>query len=72
MLHVQPEFMKNIAGKTVAHFVKVDAGDGEMWPGLKFTDGSILVIQRDPEGNGGGFMNLESKNGEQLGCAGCS
>lgn len=68
-MFVQPAFRKNIAGKTIKGVVEVDVGGDEKFPGLAFTDGSVLIIQRDPEGNGGGFMALE-KNGKDLGCAG--
>jgi hypothetical protein len=68
-LFIQPQFKKNIKGKIVKQVVEVDAGGDEKFPGLEFTDGSILVVQRDPEGNGGGFMSLE-KDGKALGCAG--
>ena len=70
MAFAQPSFIKNIKGKTVKSFVEVDTGNDEKWPGILFTDGSILVIQQDPEGNGPGFMALEGKDGKDLGCAG--
>ena len=72
MAFAQPSFIKNIKGKTVKSFVEVDPGEDfdEKWPGILFTDGSILVIQQDAEGNGPGFMALESKDGKDLGCAG--
>ena len=70
MTFAQPEFKKNIKGKVVKAYVQADAGGDEPFPALEFTDGSVLVIQRDPEGNGGGFMTLE-KDGEDLGSAGC-
>lgn len=66
----QPEFKKNIVGRTIVACVNVDTGADEPWPGLKLDNGAILVIQRDAEGNGGGFMTLEGKNGEDLGCGG--
>lgn len=66
----QPKFKTAITGRTITACVKVDVGGGETWPGLKLDDGSILTIQRDAEGNGGGFMSLESKTGENLGCGG--
>lgn len=69
MAHADPAFVKNIKGKVVKGFVNADAGGDEPFPALEFTDGSILVVQCDPEGNGGGFMSLE-KNGKDLGCAG--
>jgi hypothetical protein len=67
---IQPEFKKNITGRKIVAVVNVDTGGEEPWPGLKLDNGAILVIQRDAEGNGGGFMSLESKDGEDLGCAG--
>ena len=66
----QPAFKKNIVGRTIVACVNVDTGGDEPWPGLKLDNGAILVIQRDAEGNGGGFMALEGKNGEDLGCSG--
>lgn len=70
----QPEFLKNLVGRTITACVKADvSGDDTeslVFPGLQLDDGSILVIQRDPEGNGGGFMALESKDGKSLGCGG--
>lgn len=68
-MYVDPALKKNIKGKVVKGFVALDVGDGEFWPSLEFTDGSFLVVQCDPEGNGPGFMQLE-KDGKNLGCAG--
>lgn len=69
MTFISPEFKKNIIGKTVKRAVLCDAGGDEKFPGLEFTDGSILVVTRDPEGNGPGFMNLEHGD-KDLGGAG--
>lgn len=69
MVIAQPEFKKAIIGKVVKRFIKADAGGDEPFPALEFTDGSILVVMSDPEGNGGGFMALE-KDGKDIGCAG--
>jgi len=66
----QPKFKKNIVGRTIVDCVKVDAGGDDLWAGLKLDDGSVLVIQRDSEGNGGGFMALTGKDGADLGCGG--
>jgi len=66
----QPKFKKNIIGRTIEAVVNVSVGGDEVWPGLQLDDGSILVIQADAEGNGGGFMTLESKDGKDLGCGG--
>jgi len=66
----QPNFKKNIVGRKIVACVLVDTGGDEPWPGLKLDDGSILVIQADAEGNGGGFMTLEGNNGDDLGCGG--
>lgn len=69
MLRIEPELQKNLKGKVVKGVVSVDAGGDEKFPGIAFTDGSLLTIQCDPEGNGPGFMVLE-KGGKHLGCAG--
>jgi hypothetical protein len=69
-MHADPSFKKALKGKTVLHVVAVDVGDDETWPGIQFTDGSILTIQRDPEGNGPGFATLEDKDGNNLGAMG--
>jgi hypothetical protein len=66
----QPDFKKNIVGRKIVACVNVDTGGDEPWPGLQLDNGAILVIQCDPEGNGGGFMQLESKDGKDLGCGG--
>jgi hypothetical protein len=66
----QPAFKKNIVGRKIVACVNVDTGGDEPWPGLQLDDGSILTIQSDAEGNGGGFMALEGKDGEDLGCGG--
>lgn len=67
MTYISPEFKKNIKGRTVKEVAK----DQNDFPCLVFTDGSVLVVQCDPEGNGPGFMSLE-KDGKDLGCAGGS
>ncbi len=66
----QPKFKKAIVGRKIVAVVNVAVGDDEVWPGLELDDGSLLIIQQDPEGNGGGFMRLESKDGKDLGCGG--
>ena len=66
----QPAFKKNIVGRTITAVVNVDAGGDMVYPGLQLDDGSILSITCDPEGNAGGFMQLESKDGKDLGCGG--
>ncbi len=65
------DFKRNLMGRTVVGFVSVDIGSGtERWPGLKMDDGSIVLIQTDAEGNGGGFMSLIAPDGSPAGCAG--
>ena len=66
----QKEFVQALVGRTITGCIHVEVGDGEAWPGLELDDGSLLVIQRDPEGNGGGFMSLADKDGKELGCGG--
>lgn len=62
-----PQFKKAIIGRKVKNVVSVDVGEENGWPGLLFDDGSCLVIQRDPEGNGPGFAVLQDKNGKDIG-----
>lgn len=64
----QKEFVKAIKGKTVAAVLPVS--EDEEFPGLLFTDGTALIVQSDAEGNGPGFMVLQNKNGNEIGCAG--
>lgn len=66
-VHYDPSFKKAITGRTIKACINVDVGGGDLWPGLLLDDGSILTIQRDAEGNGGGHMALQSKDGERLG-----
>ena len=64
------DFRTNITGKTVKAFISADVGhESECFPAIEFTDGSILVIGRDAEGNGPGFADLV-KGGKDLGQAG--
>jgi hypothetical protein len=65
------EFKKNLIGRTITAVVNVDVG-GDIFPGLTLDNGSILTVQADAEGNAGGFMALESKDGEDLGCGGAT
>jgi len=69
MIFADREFRRAIQGKVVKGYVTCDVGGDEPFPGVEFTDGTVLIVQRDPEGNGPGFMQLE-KNGEVIGCAG--
>jgi hypothetical protein len=67
----QPEFKKALVGRKIVAVVNADVG-GELWPGLKLDDGSMLIIQRDAEGNGGGFMVLMDSHDNEVGCGGMS
>ena len=55
--------LQQLLGKTVTALVVDDTPDtlddfGEPLWGLKFTDGTVTWIMRDPEGNGPGFMDI--------------
>ena len=66
-MYADTKFKKAMKGKVVDSIVGVDSGEGDPWPGLRFTDGSVLVIQCDPEGNGPGFAYLQDKDGNDVG-----
>ena len=66
----QPQFKKALLGRKIVGFIALDVGGGQQWPALRLDDGSMLVIQQDSEGNGGGFMSLLNKDEKEIGCAG--
>jgi hypothetical protein len=66
----QPAFKKAIIGRTIKACVKLNVGGDEAWPALRLDDDSLLIIQQDPEGNGGGFMSLIDKDHKDIGCGG--
>ena len=68
----QEQFKTNILDRKIVGFSKVDAGGDEPFPALKLDNGALLIIQRDAEGNGGGFVQLVSKDDKDLGCGGAS
>jgi hypothetical protein len=41
------------------HRIVQDKDFGEPVYGLRFTDGAVAWIMRDPEGNGTGFLEIE-------------
>jgi hypothetical protein len=47
-----------LIGKTVKQLV-TDGDPSEAMYGLLFTDGTIAWIQRDEEGNGPGFLDIQ-------------
>ena len=49
-----------LTGKIVKAVVK-SSHDSNAFYGLLFTDGSVAWIQRDEEGNGPGFLEIEGK-----------
>ncbi len=69
-MHIQQRF-KQVVGKTITGVVEVDAGGDEKWLGLRLSDGTLLVVQSDPEGNGGGFAMLYDSKGSNIAGAGC-
>lgn len=51
--------LRHLRGKKIVAVVPVDIGfNGETWPGIHLDDGSVLLVQRDAEGNGGGWLKL--------------
>jgi hypothetical protein len=66
----QPAFKKNIVGRTIMACVELDVGGDEDMPALRLDNGALLIIKRDAEGNGGGFMVLIDKNEKDIGCGG--
>lgn len=66
-MYADPKIKRALRGKVVAGVVGVDNGEGDPWPGIRFTDGSVLVIQCDPEGNGPGFACLYDVDGNDVG-----
>lgn len=65
----QDKFQKALTGKVVSHCLPAGTDD-EPYPGIVFTDGSVLIVQSDAEGNSGGFMALYDRKGKSLGCGG--
>lgn len=67
-------FKKALVGRKIVAVVNAEVGNesGELWPALKLDDGSLLIIQRDAEGNGGGFMVLMDSHDHEVGCGGMS
>lgn len=57
-VHIDNSFTRALTGRRIESVTKVDV-NGDVWPGLTLDDGSILIIQRDAGGNGGGHMVLE-------------
>lgn len=66
----QEAFKKNLVGRKIVGCVELDVGGDEDMPALRLDNGALLIIQRDAEGNGGGFMALIDKNEKDLGCGG--
>lgn len=48
-----------LVGKTVQKIVK-DSEAGEPFYGLAMSDGTVAWIEQDPEGNGPGFLRIQS------------
>lgn len=67
--HFDAKFKLHLKGKKVAGFVDVDCGDYHA-PGIRFDDGSLLLIHADPECNGPGFAELIDKDEEPIGACG--
>jgi hypothetical protein len=59
MTTIEQAHYAQLVGKTISGLVIAEAeGDIDEGIGLKFTDGTIVWILSDPEGNGTGFLEI--------------
>ena len=61
-------FKKATFNQKIVEFTSVDVGNGEMWPGVKLGNGTLLIFQQDAEGNGAGAA-VAVKGDKTLGMA---
>lgn len=59
-----------VVGRKITAICSVTVDEGEFWPGLELDNGTLIVIQRDAEGNGPGVAVVTDSTGNTLGYIG--